>query len=219
MNPKYLRVAERLKQLIEEGKQVAALERPSQHVGPYIQDNAKLTEWLVKVDNIVRSVFGLDSAHFIHAREVIQGAPSRAYEVNRLIGILNGALSDLEGGFLAHQEQLVAGVVFDSVLEQARHLLGAGFKDPAAVLGRVVVEDCLRRLSRQAGLSDSGKAAAMNDALRDSGRYSKPQWRLIQTWLDLGNAAAHGKFSEYDEAAVSRMLQDTERFVAQELGS
>jgi len=137
--------------------------------------------------------------------------------VNALIGILTGALSDLEDGFLAHQEQLVAGVVFDSVLEQARHLLAAGFKDPAAVLSRVVVEDCLRRLSRHAGLSDAGKASALNDALRDCGCYALPQWRLVQSWLDIGNAAAHGKFADYDAAAVGRMIEDVARLVALEL--
>jgi hypothetical protein len=40
--------------------------------------------------------------------------------------------------------------------------------------------------------------------------------------FDIGNAAAHGKFSEYseyDEAAVTRMIDEVERFFAQELGS
>jgi hypothetical protein len=145
--------------------------------------------------------------------------PSRAYEVDRIIGILGGALSDLEGGYLLHQEQLVAAIVFDSVLEQGRHLNINGFKDPAAVLCRVVVEESLCRLCRQVGIQDSGKAAALNDGLRDAGRYNKPQWRLIQTWLDIGNAAAHGKFSDYDATAVARMIDDVGRFVAQELGS
>jgi hypothetical protein len=36
--------------------------------------------------------------------------------------VLQGALSDLEGGFLVGQEFLVAGEVFDSVLEEGKHL-------------------------------------------------------------------------------------------------
>jgi len=119
--------------------------------------------------------------------------------------------------FLVHQEPSVAGVVFDSVLEQARHLLVCGFKDPAAVLCRVVIEDCLRRLSREEGLPDLGKAFALNDALRDRGRYDKSQWRLIQSWVDIGNSAAHGKFSELDSASVDRMIGDVERFMAQDV--
>lgn len=220
MNPKYERVAKRLEELIAEGLEVAQLERPSQYnASSYIQDNVALHQWLVKVDNAVRTTFGTDSAHFLHLNQVLSGRPSHAYEILNMVGVLKGALNDLQGGFLARQDQLVAGVVFDSVLEQARHLLNSGFKDPAAILGRVVIEDCLRRLCRAEGLPDSAKAASLNDSLRDKGRYGKPQWRLVQLWLDVGNAAAHGQFSEYDPATVGRMIDDIERFVAQELGA
>lgn len=46
MNPKYKRVAERIKDLITEVHSVAALERPSEYVGPYIQDKVPLHTWL-----------------------------------------------------------------------------------------------------------------------------------------------------------------------------
>ena len=45
----------------------------------------------------------------------------------------------------------------------------------------------------------SAKAATLNDGLQDRGRYGKPQWRLVQAWLDIGNSVAHGKFSDYNE--------------------
>ncbi len=219
MNPKYTRVAERLTQLISKGVEVANLELPSVHGRVYIQDNVALHAWLVSVDNIVRTAFGPASAHFIQLSQILDGKPSRSQEVNRIVGILHGALSDLEGGFLVGQERLVAGVVFDIVLQQAHHLLDAGFKDSAAVLCRVVIEDCLRRLSREEGLSDTGKASALNDATRDCGRYGQPQWRMIQAWLDIGNAAAHGKFSDFDHSSVAAMIEGVERFMAQELGT
>jgi hypothetical protein len=177
MSPKYERFARRLRELISQGEQVAKLERPSQHVSPYIQDKDQLNAWLVSADHIIRAAFGTESAQFLHLSKAIERDPEHAYEVNRIIGILRGALSDLEGGFLVRQEHLVAGVVFDSVLEQARYLTRNGFKDAAAVLCRVVVEDCLRRLCREEGLPDSGKAATLNDALLAATRYTKPQWR------------------------------------------
>jgi hypothetical protein len=218
MNPKYARYAQRLREVIAQGEQVARLERPGQHVPPYIQDKEQLHAWLVNVDHIIRAAFGTEGAHFIHFNKATERAPEHSYEVNRIVGILKGALSDLEGGFLVRQEHLVAGVVFDSVLEQARYLTKNDFKDPAAVLCRVVLEDCLRRLCRDEHLPDSGKAAALNDALLAANRYTKPQWRQIQSWLDIGNAAAHGKFSDYDNPAVIQMIDGVERFVAQELG-
>jgi hypothetical protein len=117
--------------------------------GVQIEDYVALHGWLVRVDNIVRTVFGPASAHFIQLAAMLAGKPSCASEVKGILGILNGALSDLEGGFLANQELLIAGAAFYSVLEQARHLVDSGFKDPAGVLCRVVIEDCLRRLSRE----------------------------------------------------------------------
>jgi hypothetical protein len=217
MNPREEKAANRIRELISEGEAVAQLERPSQHVGPYIQDKVPLHAWLVKVENIVKTTFGTDSAHYAQLAPVLKGHASHAYEVRQIVGILTGALDDLEGGYLRGQEHLIAGEILDSVLGDARQLSKAGFKDPAAVLVRVVVEDALRRMCREAGLPDNAKAAILNDSLRDAGQYAKSQWRIIQSWLDVGNAAAHGDFEDYTSDDVDRMITDVERFLAERL--
>jgi len=219
MNPKYQRIANRIKDLVTEGNSVAALERPSEYVGAYIQDKVPLHSWLVKVENVLSTVFGSRSAHYIQTKKVLDKNPEHSYEVNQIVGVLTGALSDLEDGFLVGQEHLIAGVILDSVLEQARYLLKTGFKDPAAILCRVVIEDALQRLCVEENLPSSGKSASLNDALKSQGRYTKPQWRLIQSWLDVGNSAAHGKFSEFTDDDVKQMISDVERFLGQELSS
>jgi hypothetical protein len=165
----------------------------------------------------VESVFGSQSAHYRQLAKALDSTPSRTYKVQTIVGVLTGALDDLEGGYLAGQEDLIAAELLDSVLEQGRLLVNAGHKDPAVVLARVALEDALRRVARQGGLDDSGKASTINDALRDSGRYSKPQWRLVQAWLDMGNSAAHGEFGAYSAADAARLIDDVERFVAQDL--
>ena len=109
--------------------------------------------------------------------------------------------------------------MFDSVLEEAKHLNQSGHKDPAAVLARVVLEDALKRIARSEGVNDNQKASQINDELRKRGRYPQPQWRLIQAWLDIGNAAAHGKFNEYSDEGVQRLVEDIERFLATEFRS
>jgi hypothetical protein len=185
--------------------------------GPNIQDKVPLHSWLVKVENIIRNTFGTEGAHFQHLAPVLAQHPEYASQVHKVVGILTGALDDLEGSYLLGQEHLIVGEIFDSVLMEAKHLNEAGFKDPAAILVRVVVEDALRRMCRDASLSDMGKATALNDALRDADRYAKPQWRLIQAWLDIGNAAAHGKFDDYKADDVARMVADVERFLAEDL--
>lgn len=114
------------------------------------------------------------------------------------------------------QEFLIAGEILDSVLEEAKHILNAGYKDPAAVLGRVVLEDALKRLARQEQLDDTQKATRLNDELKKAGKYNQPQWRQIQAWVDIGNSAAHGKFNEYSEEQVREQIEGVERFLANE---
>lgn len=50
MNPREEKAANRIRELMSEGEAVAQLERPSQHVGPYIQDNVDLLERLIRWD-------------------------------------------------------------------------------------------------------------------------------------------------------------------------
>jgi len=221
LNPKYQRYADRLRELIEEGQTVAKLERPSS-VGNYIQDedNIRVQSWLTSVRNILETVFGSQSPHYRQFEEVLPQYGVRhvqhSYDIHPIVGVLTGALDDLEKGYLLGQEFLIAGEVFDSILEQAKQLLQSGYKDPAAVLTRVVLEDALKRLARGEGIDDSQKASVINDDLRKRGRYPQSQWRFVQAWLDIGNAAAHGKFGEYKEKDVRRVIEGVEHFLAAE---
>lgn len=218
--PAYQRYLDRLQALSKEGLEIARLERPSL-VGSYIQDAdaVRLQSWLTRVENLITAAFGRHSSHFRQFESLVHDGVrmvAHAHEVRRLVGLLDGAADDLAGGFLFGQEFLVAGRVFDSVLEEAKHLLTAGFKDPSAVLGRVVLEQALQRLADANTIDSSKKASVLNDELRQAGRFSQPLWRQVQAWLDIGNAAAHGKFQEYTHANVATLLADIERFLATE---
>jgi hypothetical protein len=202
-----------MRELIEEGHAVARLERNSS-VGPYIRDKLPLHSWLTKVENIIETVFGTESPHYQHLKVLTKQHPEHSHEVHQITGLLTGGLDDLEKGYLIGQEFIIAGEVFDSVLEQAKHLNQNGHKDPAAVLARVVLEDALKRLGREESIDEKLSASRINDELKRVGRYSQPQWRLIQAWLDIGNAAAHGKFTEYTQDDVTKLIEDIERFLA-----
>jgi len=222
LNPRHKPYADRLLELIEEGQVVAKLERPSSSSPPYFQgeDKIRVQAWLTKVRNILEKVFGPQGAHVRQFMEVLpKGGVSyveHSYNVYPIVGVLAGALDDLQHGYLLGQEFLVAGEVFGSVLEQASHLLESGYKDPAAVLARVVLEDGLKRMARAEGISESQKASAINDELKKSGRYPQPQWRFIQAWLDIGNAAAHGDFKQYRAKDVAGQIEGIRHFFATE---
>jgi len=220
LTPKLKRYAERIKKLIQEGMEISKLEKPSS-VGPFIQDEdqIRVNSWYTSVRNILETSFGQKSPQFHQfIKETKDGTKhiDHAYDIHPIVGILEGALSDLENGFLMGQEFIIASDIFDSVLEQAKYLNQSDHKDPAAVLSRVVVEDALKRMARVEGISDILKASQINDELKKIGRYPQPQWRQIQAWLDIGNAAAHGKFDQYNQDDVQRMIEDIERFLVSE---
>lgn len=223
LNPKYQRIAERIDKLIEEGKHIAELVRPSDSLVIdilYDTDLVDLHSWLTKTNNILVTVFGPESPHYNQLNSVLPTTLSDQHwdttRIYAIIGVLHGALDDLKNGYLLGREFFVASEVFNSILEQSRHFLETGNKDVAAILARIVLEDALRRLARSEGIDDSLKASRINDELKSQERYSPVRWRSIQTWLDIGNSAAHGKFNEYIIEDVASAVSGIEQFLALE---
>jgi hypothetical protein len=218
MELKQKRYVERLEELIAEGEALAQSEQPTKKPGiKTIQNPTKLHAWLIKVDNIIETTFGQNSPQFKRKEELFKGQTHFATQVRAIVGLLTGALDDLKNGFLVHQEFLIAGEIFNSVLEQGKYFLEKRHKDVAAILARIVVEDRLKRMAKQAGcLDDSQKwkpASELNGCLKKKGQYGEPQRSDIQAWLAVGNSAAHGKFDEYDPEKVRIMLDGIEHFL------
>jgi len=223
LNPKNQRYAERIRELIEESNNLVGLETLSQYGSePYFQGDNKVrvVSWLTKARNVLDVAFGSRSVHLNHFENSLPTGGinfvERSYHIFPFVGVLDGALSDLQGGYLLGQEFLIAGEVFDSILEQAKHLVHNNYKDPAAILARVVLEDALKRIARSEEVDENQKASVINDELKKKGRFSQPQWRFIQGWLDIGNSAAHGKFDQYTKEDVVKMIDDVERFLVNE---
>ena len=214
LNPKHQRYADRIRDLINEGYQVAKLDLPHRGGESFIQDQVRLQSWIVKTLNIIETVFGQNSAQYRRYESRTNGRHlGRACEVEAVIGVLVGALDDLESGFLTSQEFIIAGDVFDSLLEQAKYLNETKWERPAAVLSRIALEDALRRLARGAGISESLTASAINDKLKEAGRCNQVQWRLLQVCLDVGNKAAHPTDGPTSEE-VEKMIDEIRRFLA-----
>ena len=166
-----------------------------------------------KSTSAMMNAVGKYSPHYEQFAAYIERKSCQSHtEVETVVGHLQAALSDLEGGYLVGQEHLIAAKIFDSLMDQADELNKCGYKDVAAMLCRVVVEDTLSRLAREEGISDGSKASMINDQLKEE-RYPQPTWRQIQAWLDIGNSAAQGKFDEYSAEQVTSMLRDIPTFL------
>ena len=130
-------------------------------------------QWGMSCLNILERVFGKDSTH----NDRFSGLYSQFDDytpVMNALGILKAAKDDYENGYLFDTRLLIQAEVFDDILEQAEHLLSAGYYQPAAVVAGAVLEDGLRTLCRRRNISLPAKSTInpMNDSLAKDGAYN-----------------------------------------------
>ena len=110
---------------------------------------------------------------------------------------------------------------YDS-LEMAQHLLNEGYKDPAAVMAGIALEERLRQLCQKHGIPTeatkqgrphSKRTDALNADLAKKKVYNQLDQKNVTAWLDLRNKAAHGKYQEYTKEQVALMLQSLSDFM------
>jgi hypothetical protein len=170
---------------------------------------------MVAARNLLVSACGRDSEHF---NSFVEAEKPHPYEENptrlsRLRAVFLAAKEDFEGGFLSSVRHLVQAEVFSTELEQARELLTAGYKVPAAVICGVVLETNLRSLCEARDLA-VGKLDKMNADLAKAGQYNSLVQKRITALAAIRNSAAHGNSSDFNEKDMQSMIEEVERLVA-----
>jgi hypothetical protein len=171
--------------------------------------------WATNVLSLLQQVFGEDSIHYQNFyREYREYGPQGRFYFSNCLGIFLAAKEDYEQGYLFNVRALVkAEVLVDDVLAQAIELLNANFKDPACVLAGVALETTLKELCTRQGVPHS-KLDQMNADLRKAGVYNMAKQKQITAWAELRNKAAHGQWSEYNNADVDSFIEGVTRFIA-----
>ena len=208
----------RFEELVSQADTVAATKqrKHSSYSGSYEEvDSDLLLGWCVKVRNLLASACGRDSEHF---KSFVEAEKPRPYEENptrlsRLQSVFLAAKEDFEGGYLSSVRNLVQADVFSTELEQARELLAAGYRAPAAVICGVVLETNLRNLCDARGIN-SGKLDKMNADLAKAGQYNSLVQKRITALAAMRNSAAHGDSNEFDNKDVQSMIEEVERLIA-----
>lgn len=196
-------VLERFDELINRGKALPLLSlmnSPS-------KDIAALEAWETACLHIVDLTFDEDSIYYEKLSDSFDDTNLEAQK-NCGIAIMESAREEIEKGFLYEIKHLLVVDLFDSVLEQAEHLLENEFKDAAAILGRVIIENSLKAIAvkNKIELPEKIKLAELNTLLWKQEIYTKNIWRITQGHIDTGNFAAHGDFGKYDRKSVEDML-------------
>lgn len=177
-------------------------------------DSDLLLGWCVKVRNLLSTACGKDSEHFKSFAEAEKPLPyeDNPTRLSRLLAVFLAAKEDFEGGFLSSVRNLVQAEVFSTELEQARELLAAGYRIPAAVICGVVLETNLRGLCEARGLV-KGKLDKMNADLAKAGEYNTLVQKRITALAAIRNSAAHGNSADFDNKDVLSMIEEVERLV------
>lgn len=181
----------------------------------YNTDIASVRGWATNVLNLLQRTFGDASVHFKNFDESYHEFTEWQNEFNfrACRGIFQAAKEDYEGGYLFNVRSLVkAEILADDVLEQAKELLNANYKDPACVLAGVALESTLKELCTHEGIAH-GKLDRMNADLCKAGVYNMAKQKQITAWAELRNKAAHGDFGQYTQADVDYFIQGVTGFI------
>lgn len=116
---------------------------------------SEFVTWRLSSKNLLRQVYGQSFEHyelfsnrFSKYSEEYRGQCSKEH-LQYAIGILRSAKEEFDLGFNHKIEHIISIEFFDSVLEQAKELVKKGHKDPAAVLGRIIIENSLKDICKR----------------------------------------------------------------------
>jgi hypothetical protein len=212
------RISQELDELLTRGQ--ALIRTCGFHKGRYQTNPDDLTFRAYKTEsiNLVRRACGDDSDHYRELRSLADDPHrgNQGYYLHLYVGVVQAALRDFERGRLFDLRALVAADLLGDFIDQAQHLLAAGYRNPAASLAGAVLEDMLRRLSGKHSISfpDKTNIEALNVGLAKAGVYSKLVQKRVTALADIRNNADHGHFEEFREADVADMIEWLRRFGA-----
>ena len=217
-------VSGRFKELIERGDEIykqsyTGAEMVVTYGRKHLSDETftKCISWILSGRNLLLQVFGSSSDHFVLFSKIFD-RDSEEDDFSRLqfckenisaaLGVLKSAEEEFNLGFTHEITHILSVEFFDSVLDQSKELLNKGFKDPAAILGRVVIENTLKDLCERNNIhyADGEGASKYNEKLKDAAVFTLPQFKLCRTYIETGNDAAHGDFDKYTQEDVKKML-------------
>lgn len=211
----------RVAELIQMGSDVLSTKRPLQGSILFQVAEGPIRGFRTASLSFIQKTYGSEHPHFVEFSKHVNGTFDSDAEVG--LSILKVIREEISGGWLTSLKTLVTAEVFADFVEMAEHLLGAGYKDAAAVIAGGVLEEGLRQLCRRSGVEVDQeiegklvpkKADRLNADLAKVDAYNRLDQKAVSAWLDLRNKAAHGRYPEYESAQVDLMIKGIADFLA-----
>jgi hypothetical protein len=165
-------------------------------------------KWYSSAKNLIGKACSEQGIHYKQIEDIYTLNKGNSYYMPGCLGVLESAYEDFKLDLLEDTKAIITAEVFTDFIEQAEYLLDEGYKLPAAVLMRGVLEDSLRTLCKKAkiSLTDKPKLNWMNSELVKVGFYNKNVHKQVTAWAAIGNSAAHMKIDEFSEIDVKNMI-------------
>ncbi|MEO8150337.1 MAG: hypothetical protein ABI723_22070 [Bacteroidia bacterium] len=215
------------KRLIEVGNEIITYAEGEQFADETPNEIIKkYTSWIISIGNMINKLYPTDNNEFssiysrlkqdLWAHSISNEVLSQLHE---LLGILDAIKNALENGLLENFETLVRAELFSNFLEMAEYFLNENLKNVAAILTGGVLEDSLRKLAIDNGLTinrPDGKRMTidpLSEALGKIGKLTALQIKKIKVLADIRNSAAHSLYDNFTDSDVKNMIRDVNDFV------
>lgn len=205
------RINTKFQKILEEGKKMLAKCRISNGMGGFKSDldlKYNYNKLFVSAQNLIQKTCGKDSSYYRNLEDLFAKYGTNPYNIPECLGVIESAYQDLRLGLLENTRSLIAAEVFVDFMEQAEYLLSKGYKLPAAVLARAVLENSLKILVKknEITLSSRPKLDKMNADLAKKNIYNRNVQKQVTAWAGIGNSAAHGRPNEFPDLDVRNMI-------------
>ncbi len=132
---------------------------------------------------------------------------------NYRLNTFKGFVEDLKAGLITSDLiTLISIDVYSDMIQQAielRKFNTEPLNRAACVLARIVLEDGLKRIcSKHNIILTANKANEANVELKKNLIYGNPQFKHVDVWLSIGNAAAHPAHPKLDFNSISEAQMD-----------
>lgn len=217
---------ERLKSLIDEGRDLTNKSIPVRHYDPLKYDiphHVKCHAWWLSCLNLIQSFFGADHQFYtnfenasgkwkkVSSKGASQGIRYPREDMAKAYAVLQYIKDEFELGLVADARHLYEADLFSNLLDQAFELAEKGYLVGSAVYCRLIIENFINDLCRvkKVELDEKDKLPQKLTKLRKKGVFDLPVERLIQGEYDVGTYAVHGKeeFNKYSKEDIIDLLQ------------
>ncbi len=212
----YKKYTAKIIELIKIGKEFEKYEKQTKDARiKTVQAGDKLTEWLVNVENIVTILFSKE--HFQY--KTFQNLKSKKIfyfsTIREIFGFLQGILNDINDNLLQSLEYHIGTKISMNILDNAKELNNNNHLLAAAIYVRIALENKLKKIAEYNSISPNQSASKLKDELYKKRIFDKHERSKIQSWLDIGNFAAHGlsEFNNYNKSRINEFILNVENFI------